>query len=403
MLEAMLNWEGGEIYVKGVTLYLPLLYNSQLLGIAEELAGGDQGERSPVVQHNGQFFVAAVSLRSLVENYAQLNPESYETKRQSLLKRYELENLSVPISLRDKMMEKLVFEVMPYFVRMNDDPRKRSVPTRTDILNRLVEKANIPLEEYSSKVRIISDSTPLEKAVEQLKNFKQDIVFPPEGTMTMDALNIWYDGALENHILGKEAELRENIMAIREEFLRKELGRQAAMLYLAEKGGFEIDRFGIINNGSSGYTVYVHTGEYALVDSAGQVYLFPDCRIGVVVDSGIVSVAHVLDKYKHPFLRSDGANQRMCILTSGGEKNSSDAKNIIQNLDEGLNAAFYGYSTDRTTHHGFNPLSSSDGDRGEGIRFNDYRIPSNHPRIVSGEVEIKNRSIDRHGSSRHRL
>ncbi|RPJ54765.1 MAG: hypothetical protein EHM12_13370, partial [Dehalococcoidia bacterium] len=233
MLESMLNLDCGEMYVKGDTLYMPLLYSSQISAIVDDIPQPDTGWKPLAVRQGASVFAAGLSLRSLVENYAIHDPASYELARANLLKRYEIENIDTQINLQDRMLEKLVFEVMPYFVRINEDIRNRKEPTKTEILNRLAEKANIPLDEYRGKVKLVSDNTPLEKAIEQLKSLQQGLTFPNEGIITGSALEDWFKGALENHILNKEAELRENIMAIREEFLAKELDRQAVQLYLA--------------------------------------------------------------------------------------------------------------------------------------------------------------------------
>jgi hypothetical protein len=386
MLESMLNLDGKEMYVKGETLYMPLLYSSETSEIEQEMAGKGQRIKQPAVQHNGQIYVAVVSLRSLIENYSLQNPDSYESMRLALLKRYEIENMSGSISLQDKLMERLVFEVMPHFAKLSDEPGRRSAPTRAEILNKLAEKANIPLDEYRSKVKIASDSTPLEKAIDQLKAFRQGIAFPDEGAITPDALEIWYKEALEKHILGKEAELRENIMAIRDEYLQKELDRQAVMLYLAENGGFEIDRFGVMKDGSSNYKVYVHTGEYALKDLEGRIYLFPDGKVGFNVTPSSLGHPMVIDKYKHPFLtgRSFAPMQPICIHDLRSRDNST-SQNISNRLEAALSVIYYGYGL-----RGSISDTALEPGNNRGDFFGNYRIRNDDPRIASGEIEITN-------------
>ena len=84
------------------------------------------------------------------------------------------------------------------------------------------------------------------------------------------------------------------------------------LLYISEKGSLEIDGFGFSRMGMTDeYVIYKHTGEYALKDYYGRIYLFPDCRVAV---STIVPLKPVvLDTYKHPFLEGHDAGQPICL------------------------------------------------------------------------------------------
>jgi hypothetical protein len=76
----------------------------------------------------------------------------------------------------------------------------------------------------------------------------------------------------------------------------------------------------------------------------------------------------------------------------GSEKHNLafSAKNVVQVLEEGINALLYSY--DGRHRAGYHRLFVLPGMM-RLVDFEDYRIPKDHPLIVSGQVEVKNRAI----------
>ena len=134
------------------------------------------------------------------------------------------------------------------------------------------------------------------------------------------------------------------------------------------------------------YRIYKRTGPYVLQDFHGRLYFFPDCRVAVTTMGRLRPV--VVEHYKHPFLRRHGPGQVICL---GPESQNLffSAKNAIQVLEEGINTLLYSYETRR--RKGYHRLDVLPG-KMRLVDFEDYRIPPDHPLIVSGEVEVKNRA-----------
>ena len=131
-------------------------------------------------------------------------------------------------------------------------------------------------------------------------------------------------------------------------------------------------------------SIYKRTGDFALKDFYGRPYLFPDCRVAVSTLAALKPV--VLEKYKHPFLLWHAPGQEIC-LSNFRPPREFTAKNVIQALTEGLNALFYSYTSRyRKGYHRLDEFRK----QGRPFDFDDYRVPKDHPSLVSGEVEIKN-------------
>jgi len=63
------------------------------------------------------------------------------------------------------------------------------------------------------------------------------------------------------------------------------------------------------------------------------------------------------------------------------------AGNVISALEEGLATLYYGYNPRlRNGYHSLDPLTQMR----RSLDFMDYRIPPDHPDIVSGKVEVTN-------------
>ncbi|MEK6571432.1 MAG: hypothetical protein AABZ61_08690, partial [Bacteroidota bacterium] len=143
-------------------------------------------------------------------------------------------------------------------------------------------------------------------------------------------------------------------------------------------------------------------------DYYGRMYLFPDCRVAV---STIVPLKPVVvDTYKHPFLEGHDAGQPICLRGFNPPKVFT-AANVINALQEGINALLYGYSSRRRNgYHGLDQMTrfarTTDVDddimpehedypvistrHARTVNFDDYRVSSDHPKIASGQAEITN-------------
>jgi hypothetical protein len=227
--------------------------------------------------------------------------------------------------------------------------------------------------------------------------------------MSARTLREWLTKALEVEIVNREKERLKSLLCHGEPSSGTQRKYLAILLYIAEKGSLEIDEFGFSRMGvTNEYLVYKHTGEYALKDFFGRLFLFPDCRVGV---STIVPLRPVvIDSYKHPFLEGYEPGQPICLRSFLPPRDFT-ARNIIVALEEGMNALLYGYSGRRRNgYHSLDrtarslPAAEGDDDTGEehvedlliprryvaAVNFEEYRISNDHPKIASRRIQVTN-------------
>ncbi|MCI0561493.1 MAG: hypothetical protein MN733_23645, partial [Nitrososphaera sp.] len=358
-----------------------------------------------VIETDGRLFVKALSLQSLVENYANIQEGSYEQLRSTTLQKYRcIPGLSgVPI---DGKLRTIVFQVLPHFIRRTKRLARRK-RNEEDILDLIGEKISIPARYYDDARKSLETES-IRRALNDLEEQRVTIDPLKDGLMSTHKLHEWLLKALEVRIVDGEKSRLRQVLDAREQFGATQRKSVARLLYIAEKGALEIDGFGFSRIGcTEEYLIYKHTGEYALSDFYGRIYLFPDCRVAV---STIVPLRPVvMDMYKHPFLEGHDSAQQICLRDFSPPRVFTVA-NVINALELGINALLYGYSSrrrngyhslDRVTRHvrtvEFDEDIVPEHDdpliprrRMQIVDFDDYRVPRDHAKIASGRVQITN-------------
>jgi hypothetical protein len=196
----------------------------------------------------------------------------------------------------------------------------------------------------------------------------------------------WFQKALENKIIAGEIESWERGLAQVQDILKLPQPQLAGLLAIVDRGGLEVESFGFNRHKKrpGDYLIYKRTGEFALKDYFGRLYLFPDCRVAVSTAGPFHPM--VLDEYKHPLLRRFGSGQAICL---NGFQPAAEfsAAGVIKTLEEGVNALYYGYNNRK--RNGYNSLDNF-GRHQSLVDFENLRIARDHPKVLSGEVEVKN-------------
>ncbi len=389
-----------DLVVKAGFMYLPLLFDP---AIEREIHTPPKS--NTLIEHDGRRFIKTFSLRSLLENYEKIYPESYERLRSACLQKYchspSLSRISVDAKLRT-----ILFHVMPYFIRRNRGLERGRLSEKA-ILDLIGEKNRIPARCYKDATKFL-DTDSLRGVLDDLE--EQGATTDPlkDGLISARELREWLLHALELKIVDNEKGILRQALQEREQFSEAQRKYLAMLLYISEKGSLEIDGFGFSRMGMTDeYVIYKHTGEYALKDYYGRIYLFPDCRVAV---STIVPLKPVvLDTYKHPFLEGHDAGQPIC-LRGFNPPRVFTAANVIDALQEGINALLYGYSSRRRNgYHSLDRITryvgTIDSDESiipeedypvistrhaRSVSFDDYRVSEDHPNMASGQVEITN-------------
>ena len=363
-----------ELVMESGFVYVPLLFDPD---IAREIRTRSEPAGSPnepviatsstVAEVEGRHFIKSVTIQSVLSNYERIDRDYHE----QLKKGYPWESSDLPsleaISPNGKL-HTIIFKIMPYFVRksrglerrwLNEDGLLDLIYSKIDIPRSFIEQANKHLDP-EPLLRRLNDLDNLERTVEPLR----------DGLVTGEALRRWIEKALYVQAVNRESARIERELQEGERFGRSKRSHIATLLYLAEKGSFELDGFGFSRIGSGGdYLIYKRTGEYILEDYYARKYLFPDCRVAVSTARAFRPL--VLEIYKHPFLFGHAPNQEICM---GGDYDWPDeltAENVIRLLEDGINALLYGYDPRRRNgYHSLDPTVYYV----KTIEFKDYRV-----------------------------
>ncbi|RLA90343.1 MAG: hypothetical protein DRG58_02450 [Deltaproteobacteria bacterium] len=371
-----------EIVIKGGFIYLPLLLDADITREIQDPRGNLRPQPdNTVITIAGEPFVKTLSLASLLENYEKIHPVPYEHLRKTCLQQYGCDPERND-SLTDNQISTMVFEVLPHFLRRTSGLARAGF-TEAEILE-IVAK-HIQVSEFD--VKQADQLLELESRQNLLARLDAALTTqptPPEGRISGPRLNHWFRQALKWKIVRQEKNRLQDLLAERRQLAQR--GHYLPLLRaLDRRGQLEVEGFGFFRTGvSKEYIIYKHTGEYALKDYYGRIYLFPDCRVAVSTLGGLQPM--VLDRYKHPFLFGYAARQKICTGDYEATR-QFNAKNVILALEEGINALFYGYNSRRRNgYHSLDRITQ----HVRTVDFDEYRIPADHPKIISGQVEIKN-------------
>jgi len=388
-----------ELVVESGFIHLPLLFDPAIEREIHTLL-----KPNTLIQVDGRHFIKTLSLQSLVKNYEKIDTDSYEQLRSTCLQKY---HPTLGVSGISEKLRAILFQVMPHFTRRKKSLERRRL-TEEEVLDLIGEKINIPARYYKDATKFL-DTVSLRGVLTDLEEQGATIDPPRDGPISARKLQEWLLQALELKIVDNEKGRLREVLREREQFVEQQRKYTAILLYIADKGALEIDSFGFSRMGlTDEYLIYKHTGEYALRDFYGRIYLFPDCRVGVSTAGSLRPV--VIDTYKHPFLEGYDSGQAICLRDFSPPRVFT-AADVIKALEEGINALLYSYSSrrrngyhslDRITRHvetddfddlvvpehGDDPLIPRR--RVRVVTFDDYRISKDHPKIVSGQVQITN-------------
>jgi hypothetical protein len=389
-----------ELVIQSGFIFAPLLLDPS---VEQELR-----TRSPGTLHeaNGTRFVKTVSVRSLVENYATLNADDYAALRSACAGSHDHDAAS-PFPARDEMLRTILFQVLPHFVRRGWKRQRRPL-SQGDVLNLIARKIRVPGagSEDSADVPI---SAPARERPGGQRGPRRAMEPLAEGKISAARLRDWIRKAVEASIREEGARHLDQTLKAGERLRGLSRMQVAVLRHVAREGALEIDGFGFSRLGRGDeYVVYKRTGEYALKDYYGRIYLFPDCRVAV---STILPLKpFVMETYKHPFLEGHDSGQPICLRTAIRAREYAGAA-VINALEEGVNALLYGYSSRRRNgYHSLEGMARHAGAPGPEefeappygdypvirsrylgpISFEDYRVSREHPKIASQQVAITN-------------
>lgn len=380
-----------ELVVVNNFLYVPLLFDPSVAAeIKTAHSSTDPGSArgSPtgdeLFQVNGRHFIKTLSLSSLLEQFANLHPDAYNQLREVFLREslgFVLDREEIPL---DNKLNTIVFEIMPHFIRKGNHIRERKKPGNDEILDLICQKIDLP-SKYKQRRRRLADPEVSRKLLAYLDNVVVTVEPLKDGSLSAQDLRQWFYQAITAKILKEEKVRLQRRIAQEEQLSNNHWQKVGVLLFLAARGCLEIEGFGFFRIGQSGeYLIYKRTGEYALKDYYGRLYLFPDCRVAISTAGRPKPL--VLEKYKHPFLRRHAPGQDICLqhFTPPPAFNAAAA---VTALNEGVNALYYGYNYRRRNgYHSLDRLPLEE----RLVDFEDYRIDPDHPKISSGQVEIKN-------------
>jgi hypothetical protein len=374
-----------ELVVRSGFLYLPLLFDP---AVEKELSSAQDemlleagaafgGER--ILEVGGRHYLKTLRLASLIKAYRILDRGAAAHLRRTFLDTYGV----LPYLKVGGKLPVILFEILPHFVRTRKAPWRRAA-SQGDILACLRSRIPTPPRYLEAAARFV-DTEPLRRLVRDGENSGAGLAPPQDGLLRGCDLRAWLLRAVALEVIWTEkARLQESLVQ-RERFRETTMEDLATLLFIADQTSFEVDGFGFLRDGESDdYIIYKRSGEYALRDYYGRLYLFPDCRVAVSTGGRLHPL--VLDRYKHPFLFGHEAGQELCLREFATGKEFS-AGNVISALEQGLAALYSGYNPRlRNGYHSLDPLTQIQ----RSLDFTSYRIPPDYPDIVSGKVEVTN-------------
>jgi hypothetical protein len=363
-----------EMLVQSGFIYVPLLFDPDIAGeiqdrsdregLPDDLASGGS---KPLVELRGKQFVRSVSVQSVLANYERIDKKYYDQLKRDYLQ-IPPGFASLPSVLPSGKLQTIILKIMPYFVRKSRGFERRQLCDE-DLLDLIYSNLDIPRGFIIERVDKVLDYKPLLQRLNDLNKLEQTTELPPEGLVTGEALRQYLHKALESQIVNRERGRLEQELREREQISESKRNHIATLLYIAEKGSFELDGFGFSRIGSrDDYLIYKRTGEYILKDYYARSYLFPDCRVAVSTIGALRPL--VVESYKHPFLIGHAPRQEICISGYNWPQEFT-ADNIIRLLEEGINALLYGYDARRRNgYHSLDPTLYYV----KTIEFTDYRV-----------------------------
>jgi hypothetical protein len=340
-----------------------------------------------VLYVNGDYFVKSLSLDSLVENSPAVFPEECQRERLRL-RRQVFPQAEAYRRLLDARLKTILFDIVPHFFRRRRG-RYREKAGPAAVIAFLAAQVKGFKGKTALLDRLAEQEASLQQVLLRLEHLDRPPAPPPEHRLPGNELAGWFREAVRSFLLGQEIRHWQGELTEVHDLQNLPEPALAVLLGLAARGAVEVDDCGFCPDKKypGEYLVYKRTGEYILQDYFGRFYLFPDCRVGVSTAGPFHPM--VLDMYKHPLLRRFGSRQQIC-LTDYQPAQEFSAAAIIQTLEAGLNALYYGYNSRK--RNGYNSLDSY-GRHLSVVDFDDWRLAPDDPRVVSGEVEVKNSSF----------
>jgi hypothetical protein len=349
-----------ELVVESDFIYPPLLFDPEIEKEIQTIFQlGKQKEKSTqpglktIIKREDKYFVKALNLHSLLENYEVINTYDYNRLKNDCFLKYQLTGEVDGIFL-NQTLRLILFEVLPHFIKKNRGFSRKKLSDK-EILDLIHNKIKIP-GKYYKNAETFQDVEPLKKILDSLDNQAPVFKPPGNGILTGRKLRNWLHEAVQAKILKSEHHRIAKALKIRKQFRQEKLEHIATLLYIADTGSLEIDGFGFTRRNAyrEEYIVYKRTKEYVLKDYYASSYLFPECRVAVSTYSPFRPF--VMEKYKHPFLLDHKSGQEICMKDFVPSSELS-AKNIIRTLEEGLTALRYGYDSRR--RNGFHSLDKT--------------------------------------------
>ncbi len=356
----------GEVLIDRGMVYYPLL--------EDHLIETEAHANGVVKEKDGRIFIRGSSIDSLIKNYRVSNPEDYGRFKEAFLKEAlpDLDFHKIVKSSVNQNIRVIALEIIPHFVRRKGFRREKF--TEDEILGLVKGKINVGERYYKLAEQTYSPND-LRSRLEELPERFRKRVFP-DAFKTIRGLESEVKSALEYEVVMEEKENLKKEISGREALAKKNLEGIATLLCLQDQKEFEIEDFGFLSNGGR-HTLYLKTGEYALRDFDGRVYLFPPCKVGVVISEGeLYSQPHFLDpEYRHPF------GNDICIH-NGYKQGKDKTENIINALEAGIKTVLFGYIDNVRNHQPRSGYLSSN--------FSRYLVSEDNPKIKSGRVKITN-------------
>ena len=144
-----------ELVVESNFIYLPLLFDPEIekeiqtiFRSEKQIENSTQPCLKTIIKREDKYFVKALNLNSLLENYEVINPYDYKRLRNECLLKYQLTG-EVDGIFFDETLKIILFQVMPHFIKKNRGLTRKKLSDK-ELLDLINKKINIPARYYKN-------------------------------------------------------------------------------------------------------------------------------------------------------------------------------------------------------------------------------------------------------------
>jgi len=228
-----------QLVLESKFLYVPLLFDPVVKRELLETFHRDPSRKKPaqsrtdvLVKKGGRYFVKALNVYSLLENYEKIYAASYEQVKNACVKKYRYEP-GLNETVVGENLRTILFHIMPHFMK-KDNRLEREKLSEEHVLDMIKRKVDIP-KDFSAYLEKLFLLEPLRTLLSRLDKETPKVNVPIDGLISGGELREWLRRELEIRILDTEKHRIKEQIRVREQFIQTEKNTSQYFCILQKK------------------------------------------------------------------------------------------------------------------------------------------------------------------------